>query len=305
MSITLKQAGSSEIPSTTNILIASHTSAKLTELSLQAPNTLTIAVGACKPVLALAGAMYVEVTDEESLYAVKVALDGTPEERKERFGFDIETIVINTVDGLQRVLLDNRLRENRRLNIENDDWNWITSRLHAIFGGLSELGLNLVVLSHLSNIGESSAVKPNIIGNFNSQIHDYVDYAFWLDTYETRSVEGIEEPIETIERGWTLRTRPDGNAPWIHDDTQSVDEPFLDLTEGNLFAILAGARDCISVSASSSIEIDDPTEVTEEVTEIVEPNEETAEPAPENAEVPGMSSDDEVQDKIKNILKKK
>lgn len=305
MSIKLKQAGSDEIPSTTKILIASHTSAKLTELSLQAPNTLTIAVGACKPVLALAEAMYVEVTDEESLYALKVALDGTPEERRERFGFDIETIVINTVDGLQRLLLDNRLRENRRLNIENDDWNWITSRLHAIFGGLSELGLNLVVLSHLSNVGESSVVKPNIIGNFNSQIHDYVDYAFWLDTYETRAVDSIEEPIETIERGWTLRTHPDGSAPWIHDDTQSLDEPFIDLTDQNIFGIIEGARESISVSASSSIEIDDPTEA-----EVVEPTEKSAtepptEPTPEKAEVPGMSSDDEVQDKIKNILKKK
>ncbi|RTK93380.1 hypothetical protein EKI60_05945 [Candidatus Saccharibacteria bacterium] len=258
--------------------------------------------------LALFGAKSVEITSEADLKALKVALTGSSEEREARFGFPVDTLVIDSVDELQRLLLTARLEEARRIETTGEDWSWISNRLNRIYTGISSLELNLISVSRLTTVYESPVSKPNIQGSFGSQIHNYVEYAFMLDclgiNIDLTDVE-VDLDDNSIHLDYntpptrTLVTNPIASAPWVHDDTGTL-PPFIDLTFENDFDTIVSSRAGLQVRPSEIMVIKD-----ENDKEVPPPAEENQPEQPEQPEPPvekklatGMSSHDEIKAKL-------
>lgn len=264
MSITVNIAGAKDISPHIRMLLAGAENAAMTRFYLSAPDVLVALLAAPTVPLALSGAKYVTITSEDDLRALKVALEGTPEEREEKFGFPVKTLIIDSLDELQRIMLVARMAKEKRMETVSEDWTWISNRLNRIYTGLNGLDLNIISLTHLAQVHESTAIKPNIQGAFVTQVHKYVDYALLLDSFEE-----VAEPEEVVVKSSTeevvleyptkvtktLITAPTQIASWIHDDTGTLPR-FLDLTQEDDFATIVGYRATLVAPESSETVID-------------------------------------------------
>lgn len=320
MTITVNIAGSTEISKNVRLLVAGHESAALARFSLTAPDVLFAAVNVPTVPLALSGAKYVTITSEDDLRALKVALEGTPEEREEKFGFPVKTLIIDSLDELQRIMLVARMAREKRMETVSEDWTWISNRLNRIYTGLNGLDLNIISLTHLAQVHESTAIKPNIQGAFVTQVHKYVDYALLLDSFEE-----VAEPEEVVVKSSTeeevvvleyptkvtktLITAPTQIASWIHDDTGTLPR-FIDLTFEDDFATIVAYRETLVAPESDSVVVDpEPlldltdgqlTDFTGAIPETPVDDIKPDEPAEEAEPAPGMSSISDIKAKLLN-----
>lgn len=300
--------GADQVTPHIRMLVAGYESVSMARFYLTAPNVLVASAGAPSVPLAVAGAKSVRITCEDDLFAVKKALEGTAEEREQRLGFPVDTLVLDSLDEFQRLMLVRRLEKERRTDTNSEDWGWISNRLNRIFTGLSSLDVNIVVVSHIASVHESTAVKPNIQGAFGNQIHNYVDYALFLDAYEADNEPEVvdvntstEEVVLDFDREVkrTLVTVPTPDAPWVHDDTQTLDR-FINLTFVDDFATIIEKRNSLVLPKSEVIIIEDPEPEPESATadesEVVEKVvvEEKVEAKP----APGMSSHESIKAKL-------
>lgn len=88
--------------------------------------------------------------------------------------YKVETLVIDSVDELQRKLLLERLAAEGRIETKIEDWGWLANRLNAIFTNLSQQPFNLVILCRKNIETNGLALQ----GQFAASVHNYVDYAF-------------------------------------------------------------------------------------------------------------------------------
>lgn len=318
MSITVNIAGAKDISPHIRMLLAGAENAAMTRFYLSAPDVLVALLAAPTVPLALSGAKYVTITSEDDLRALKVALEGTPEEREEKFGFPVKTLVIDSLDELQRIMLVARMAKEKRMETVSEDWTWISNRLNRIYTGLNGLDLNIISLTHLAQVHESTAIKPNIQGAFVTQVHKYVDYALLLDSFEEvaepeevvvkssteEEVVVLEYPTKVVK---TLITAPTQIASWIHDDTGTLPR-FIDLTFEDDFATIVGYRETLVAPESDSVVVDpepEPVVAGPDFTGMDLP--ETSidnilpdEPAEEAEPAPGMSSISDIKAKLLN-----
>lgn len=292
----LNYSGADEFSKFVRMLVVGPSGSGKTRFALTSPEPIWAAVKPGFTTLAKAGGVpFVNIQAEEDLFLLKQALEnGT---------LKAETLVIDCVDELQKLLLDEHLRDERRDNLKADDWNWISQRLNAIAEGFSELPINIIWITHTKDVGveDSLTVKTNIQGGFAEQIHRYVDYALYLESgsFNLNTVTGFdlnsdasgdeivfETEVERVEDS-VFRTRPTARYDWVHDMTNTLPE-FFPLNFEDDFARIAQARGNVQLKASRSVSISD----------ILD---QKVEDAKGKQTIPGMSS----QDKIAKLLKNK
>lgn len=120
------------------------------------------------------GIPYMEVEAETDLFTIKQFLDN-PEAQVETLGYEIETLVIDSIDDLQRRLLVQRMKADNRTETKIEDWGWLGTRMNAIFKALYSLPMNLVITCRTN----PETTNLMLQGAFAEQVHNYVDYALW------------------------------------------------------------------------------------------------------------------------------
>lgn len=284
MNITVNFAGDKEIPENLKIMVAGPSGVGKDRFALTAPNPIWANCKAGLTTLALAGPVpFVNIESEQDLLNLKAALDGAPEERAERFGFPIETLVISTVDEFQRTLLLEKLTNDRKDEAGPGDWGWLGQRCNAIFDAISKLPLHVIMLVHVKQEtdGERFWIKPQLQGAFVDQIGQYTDVSVlmkansYLDpeiNVETDSItingitvgnaisftsSGVEN---TINEDRYLISRPSESCDWVKDYTNTL-PPIFELNFENDFDRILDLRDQIVVNESQSVDIDIDVEV--------------------------------------------
>lgn len=312
MEFELRTSGADEYPKNLRMLVGGAPGVGKTRFALTAQNPLWVAARPGMTTLAGAGVPYVDVYDEGQLFTIKKALDNPPEIREEIFGRPINTLVVDTVDELQRRLLMGRLEKERRAEIKADDWNWIAQRMNKIFDGLGALDLDIIYLVHLKEVGgfdDPFVVKPGLQGGFVEQIHSHVDMSLVIrrntisvqsepvEIYEAgddESIEVIQPAPEVMESASYMVTSGDYTYEWVNDKTNTL-EPYFDL---NFEDDVQRIRDAVFDDAvleelpeSSSVTVDD------SVIEVAQG--ETPEEDADPPEVKGMSSEERLQELLK------
>ena len=211
MTVEIRHAGKGEYPGPLRMLVAGYPGVSKTKFAANFPKPVFAFCGGCGPELAVQGAAYGNIQSEGNLFELVEFIKDS----------DYKTLVIDTLDGFQNILLDNRLKDQHRAERKVDDYVWLEQRLRAIFTGLVKLPQDIVVLASMRDliVQETSVFQPAIIGSFNNSIHQFLTHSLWLKANVAQS------PDERTEDFYLL-TEPTSEAEWVKDYTETLSGQF-------------------------------------------------------------------------------
>lgn len=161
---------------------------------------------------------YTEVRSMEDLVRIKNSLDQPSSVREEIFGFPVETVVIDTIDEVQQIMIRERVKNERIESMRLADWNWLNEQMSSLIRGFRNLDIHVVFTCHVKETSDSESgktwVKPGLQGGITDKIAAYVDFALLLKSNLRTEVIG-DEAQRVMKR--ELQTFPDPLHPWIKD----------------------------------------------------------------------------------------
>lgn len=210
----------------------------------------------------------VKIDTVAEMEELKALLDQTAEIRTRMLGVPVNTVVIDTVDELARMLIKERLRAEKIETFRMADWGWFGDQLRGILRGFRNLeDLNVLFNVHVKSTEDSETgrveKKPDIQGAVGNEIAGYVDEAFLL---VARPVTDPKTGQRTIKR--YFQTFPDAQHDWVKDHSGTLPMEFpitfdddYDRLAGFVFGSASAAPKAqVQLSTSASI-AEEPTAV--------------------------------------------
>lgn len=227
MDLNISYTGAGEFPSKLRILLAGQAGVGKTTFASRFPNPLWVNAACGMTTLAkIGGVPYVNFSREMDLFAVKQMIESGSSE--EAIGLKVDTLVIDSIDEMQRILLSERLKSENRSETKLEDWGWLNNRLHAIFGGLSQLPVHIIYVCHTKEVTffENTIFKPALSGQFCEHIHEYVDMSLLMHASTVpQGIRPTDQESDFDVRRWVLST-PQFEAEWVHDKTGTLPAVF-------------------------------------------------------------------------------
>jgi len=156
---------------------------------------------------------YADVYSEADVATVVEAIKAGPEGALG--DYVPETLVIDSVDELQRRILMSRLADKKRSETTMEDWGWIATRFNKIFTAITSLDMHVVITCRINDEMDKLAIG----GQFGNQIHNYIDYAFRTEVPLKELPEGADPVLGTYrltnDDSWTHALT--GTDPIIQD----------------------------------------------------------------------------------------
>jgi hypothetical protein len=161
---------------------------------------------------------YIEIKSSSDLLAFKHAVDQDPKTREEILGFPVDTVVIDTIDEIQGILIRERIEEQKKEAMQLQDWGWLGEQMKAIIRGFRNLPMNVVFTCHLKESQDSDSgrvwMEPGLQGAIAGQIPAAVDLALLLKTTTVAAVENGQAVKRSVR---LLVSQPDAQHRWIKD----------------------------------------------------------------------------------------
>lgn len=160
----------------------------------------------------------------DALQQVVMRLDQPPGVRLKQFGFPVDTLVIDTIDEVSRLLLSERKKKEHHDVATLQDYGWLKDTLTLFVQSLRAMDIHVVLTCHLKSkdINEESLIFPAIEGGFSERVADYVDLAMILKS-GIKTATGASGTTRVIER--YLQTFPD-SIDWIKDRSGKLPQEF-------------------------------------------------------------------------------
>ena len=211
---------------------------------------------------------YVEVRDTETLFQLKIMLDQDPATREQHFGFRIDTVVIDTIDEIQKILIRERLDEGKKEAMELRDWGWLGEQMRSIIRGFRNLDLNVVLTCHMKESSDSESGRlyfvPAMQGAIGDELPALVDLALLLKASPmTEIVDGEAKRVMAL----FLQTYPDHQHPWIKDRSGKLPAEFeINFTDDyqRMYDLIYGQVE--SLPTSQAVVTGNSAEIEDEVT---------------------------------------
>lgn len=224
MGFKVKRTGAAEYGQHVKALVCGNPGAGKTLISSTFPNPLYASAEGGLMSLARRNIPYVDVKEINDLLAVKAMCEQAPHVRKELLGFEVDTVVVDTIDEIQKILIRERLKENRKDSMELRDWGWLGDQMQVIISGFRNLDMNVVMTCHLREQQDSEAgtiwFEPGLQGAIGKQIAAYFDLALLLDV---RTISKIKDGKSHKEQVRYLISSPDSKHQWIKDRSGQLD----------------------------------------------------------------------------------
>jgi hypothetical protein len=244
------------------LLVAGQPGAGKTRFSATAPNPLFANARGGLMSIADRGVRYVNIGSEAEMLQMKLMLDGFGMSVEEHFHGPVDTLVIDTLDEFQRILMTERLASQKRAETTAGDWGWLSQRMHTIVEGLCKLPMHIIFVTHLKEVTDGVTgqlfFKPSLQGSFCEQVSQYMDMALLITArhYSTGGPELIEEmgrdPYMSEDTAVhfdsrTMITYPSAMYEWVKD-LSGVLPPEMELDFQNDFGTL---HELVSAKAES------------------------------------------------------
>lgn len=189
-----------------------------------------------------------KIRSSHDLTDVMVMATQDPSVREQMVGAPVETIVIDTIDEIAKILIQERLSEGKKETLAMGDWGWLGDQLRGIVRGFRNLDLHIVFTCHIKSTEDSETgrtyFKPAIQGAMGDEIAGYVDLALLLRANQMTKIENGESKRVTVR---LLQTVPDTNHPWIKDRSGKLPVPEFEIDFHTDFdrinSLIFGAKD--------------------------------------------------------------
>lgn len=161
---------------------------------------------------------YTEVKTSLELMELKTALDQEPDVRAQMVGFSPQTIVVDTIDEIQKMYERERLRDTGRDALNMQDFGWLKDRMLEVIREFRNLPMNVIFLCHLKDDKDEESgtisIKPGLKGAVADEIAAYFDIVGIIHSEEYTDVDGTEAVRRTRR---ILQTQPDRKHEWLKD----------------------------------------------------------------------------------------
>lgn len=295
MALKVKRTGNAEYGQYIKALICGDPGAGKTLISSTFPNPLYASAEGGLMSIASRNIPYVDIKESMDLLGIKAALEQSPAVREKMFGFPVDTVVIDTIDEIQRILIRERNRETRKDSMELRDWGWLGDQMQAIVSGFRNLDMNVVMTCHLREQQDSEHggvwFEPGLQGAIGKQIAAYFDLALLLDV-QTKTVI-VDNKTQRVQQRFLI-TSPDPRHSWIKDRSGKLPVDFSVNFEDDYKRLHEAIYGDITLPSSTEEVVDTPiantvAQAVEEVNELV------STPSPEPSPVVETVVDEEVQ----------
>jgi hypothetical protein len=199
------------------------------------------------------GMAFAEITASDQLLKLRNALNQPPDVRENLLGVPVDTLVVDTIDEIQRILIRERLETTKKETLTVQDFGWLGDQMRSIIRGLRTLPLHVVCTCHLKkgdDAGDSGKIMgPALQGQVGDEIAQYFDIVALLKgTVLTRVVGDSTKRVQVK----LMQTYPDIQHPWIKDRSGKLaPEIELDFVSDyqQLFDAIYGANGSMVASA--------------------------------------------------------
>lgn len=160
----------------------------------------------------------VDITSSGVMLDLKNALSQSPEVREKMLGVPVDTVVIDTIDEVARLLVKERLEQGNKDAMAIADWGWLGEQLRSMVRAYRNLPMNVIFNCHLKSVEDADSgtqfFKPAIQGAMGDEIAGYVDIAGVLTARPITEVINGKNHRRIVR---ILQTFPDVKRPWIKD----------------------------------------------------------------------------------------
>lgn len=164
-------------------------------------------------------------TDE--LKQLRERLDQPADVLEKMFRGPVETLVVDTIDEIQRLFVQERMKAKRLDIFDQQSWGWLGTEMRSVLRGLRNLDLNVVFTVHLKETTDQNTgqmyFKPSLQGAVGDEIAQYMDLALLLRS-ETKPVPQGNIVVQTERR--YLQTYKDAQHDWIKDRSGQLPAEF-------------------------------------------------------------------------------
>lgn len=232
MPLKIKRAGADEYGRTLKLLLAGDPGSGKTRLSSTFPNVFYANADAGMMSVVDRQVPFVDVDSTETLTQLLMALRQTPKQRQQILGAPVSTVVLDTVDSIQKILIEERKREQKKDALAISDWGWLGDQLRVLIRNFRNLDMNVVFTVHLKAVEDSETgqtfIKPGLQGQMGDELAAYMDVCGLLKASPTTIVKDGKQ-IRVLQR--LLQTGPDARHPWLKDRSGKLPVDFdVDLT---------------------------------------------------------------------------
>lgn len=218
MSLIVKRTGAEEYGNTAKLLIAGAPGAGKTRIGSTFPYPFYANVEGGLMSVADRAVPYTDITSSDDLMALLQALRQPPKARESILGAPVRTVIIDTLDAFQKMLIDERKRAEKKDTMAVQDWGWLGDQLRLVVRNYRNLDLNVIFTVHLKTTedGETGQtfVMPGLQGAMGDEIAAYVDIAGLLKASPVNRVKD-GKTVRVLQR--LLQTSPDSRHPWLKD----------------------------------------------------------------------------------------
>lgn len=218
MSLVIRRTGAADYGRFIKMLLCGEPGAGKTLMSSTFPNPLYISAEGGLMSIADRNLPYIEVESVNDLLNIKNVLDQDREVRAEVLGIEIDTVVLDTIDEIQKIFIQERLKTEKKAAMVLQDWGWLNEQMQAVVRGFRNLDMHVVFTCHLKEQtdGDSgkSWVKPALQGGIADAIAGYVDLSVAIDAKLDTKVVG--DSVQRVQSR-TLHTFPTPRMSFLKD----------------------------------------------------------------------------------------
>lgn len=218
MALTIRRTGAADYGHFIKMLVAANPGAGKTVFGSTSMNPLIVDCEGGLMSIAERRIPYAEVKTSLDLMQLKTALDQPVNVQEEMLGFAPGTVVLDTLDEIQKMYERERLRETGKEALTMQDFGWLKDRMLEVIREFRNLEMNVIFLCHLkeSRDEESGTISmaPGLKGAVADEVAAYMDIVGVILAEEYTDVDGTEAVKKTRR---LLQTQPDRKHDWLKD----------------------------------------------------------------------------------------
>ncbi len=291
--LNIMRTGSDEYGKFIKALITGNPGAGKTLVSSTFPNPLYANVEGGLMSIADRKIPFVNVEGMDDIISIKNVLSQDKKVREKILGFPVDTVVIDTIDEVQNLMIQELLIREKKAKMAIQDWGKVADEMKALIRGFRNLDMNVVFTCHLKTMTDEedgrSWYAPGLAGQMADKIPGMVDLSLMIHTAEV--VEVTKEGTKKVDKR-LIESYPTKQYPFLKDRSGKLPHSF----EVNFHDDYARIQELIFGDMSS-------VPVTEEIAELFsEEEEKEAELAEQKTDEPNDGDSTETSTSSSAIL---